>query len=134
MIRGHQLVAAPLQPLSAKLRDTASGIENRLGGGGAEADDHLGMNRVNLAHQKWRAGGNLIGLWRAIFRWAAFHHVADVDVAALQAHSLNHLCQEFSSASDKRQALRVFVRAGDRASKYKLRFGIAIAKQHFIAG
>ena len=69
----------------------------------------------------------------AIFRRAAFHDVADVDVFSLQAHRFDHLRQKFSGAADEGEALHVFIVAGAFADKNQFGFGIAVAEDDFVA-
>ena len=67
--------------------------------------DHFRLDHVNLAHQKRRAGGDFVFFRQAIFRRAAFDHVADVNVFAAQAHGFDHVRKEFSGAADEGFAL-----------------------------
>ncbi len=102
MVGGHELVAAPFQPLPAELRNPARSFQKRFRGDGAQAHDHLWPDHINLPQQIRRTRGHFIRLWRAIFRRPAFHDIADVNVFALQAHRFDHLRQQFAGAADKR--------------------------------
>ena len=109
MIGGDQFRAAEIDPLAAEARDALRGLQKRLRGAGPEATDHFRANRVELAKQIGRAGGDFVVLGQAIFRRPAFHDVADVDVLAAQTHRLDHLREQFSGAADERFALNIFV-------------------------
>src|SRR5437660_3964272 len=49
MIGGQQFSAAKFQPLAAKLGNAASGLQQSLCGGGAEAHNYLWSDNINLA-------------------------------------------------------------------------------------
>ena len=57
-------------------------FSKRLRGRPAEADDRLRRDHIELAEQIRRAGRDFVVLGLAIFRRAAFHDVADVNVFA----------------------------------------------------
>lgn len=128
MVRGHQLFATKVEPLATKLRDAAIRFEKRLRGAGAEADDCFWVDGIELPEQERRALRDLVFFRKTIFRWAAFHDVADVHVFALQTHRFNHLREKFSGAADEGKALHVFVVAGTFANENKLGFGIAVGE------
>jgi len=133
MVRGEQFSAAKFEPLAAELGNAAIGLEQRFCGSGAEADDDFGSDGVDLPHEEWRAGPHFIFFGLAVFWRAALHHVADVDVFALQAHGFDHLREQFSCSPDERQSLSVFIGAGAFANKNQLGFGISIAEDNFVA-
>ena len=133
MIRGHQLSSAKFEPLSTKLRDATIGFQQGLRCDGPEADDYFGRDGINLAQQKRRARSDFVFLGGTIFRRAAFHDVADVDVFPLQAHCFDHLGEKFSGAADKREALHVFVVSGAFADENEVSFGITVAENNFVA-
>jgi hypothetical protein len=133
VVRGHQFSAAKFEPLSAELGNAAVCFENGLRGGAAQADDYFGGDGVNLAQQEWRALADFIFFWSAIFRRAAFHDVADVDIISLQAHGFDHLRQKFSGTANERESLHVFVVTRTFAYEHKFGFGIAIAENYFVA-
>src|SRR5439155_9917487 len=92
MIGGQQFSSAKFQPLAAKLRDAAIGLQQRFGGSGAEAHNYLWSDDVNLTQEKWRASLDFVFFRLTVLRWPALHDVADIDVIALQAHGFDHLC------------------------------------------
>ena len=106
---------------------------NGLRGGASQADDHFGSDGVDLAQQEWRAVADFVFFRSAIFRRAALHDVADVDVFALQAHGFDHLREKFSGAADERKTLHVFIVAGAFADENQFGFGIAVAEDDFVA-
>jgi len=133
MVSGHQFFAAKIEPLAAELRHTAIGLKQSFRGGGAEADDDFGVDDVKLAQKKRRTSANFILFRQAIVGRAALHHVADVDVFALQAHGFDHLRQKFTRSTDEWKTLGVFVGTGAFADKNQLRFGISIAENNGMA-
>jgi hypothetical protein len=133
MVSGHQFSAAEIEPLTAELGDPVSGLQDGLGGSGAKADNDFGSDGVNLSRKKRRTLPHFVFLGLAIFRRAAFHDVADVDVFALQTHGFNHLGEQFSGAAYERKALHIFVVAGTLADENQFRFGVAVAKDDIVA-
>ena len=105
------------EPFAAEGGDGAIGVEQHLGGSGAQANDYFGADGVDLADQERGAGGDFVALGHAIFWGAAFDYVADVDIGALQAHGFDHLGEEFAGAANEGEALDVFVVAGAFAYK-----------------
>src|SRR5580658_3677571 len=78
----------------------------------SQAANYFRPDHVNLAEKKRRAGRDFILFRKAIFRRAAFHHVADVNIFAAQAHGFDHLREQFSCTADERLAFDIFVVAG----------------------
>ena len=130
MIRRQKRHAAKIEPLSPQSRDGLFRSEQGLEGDGAEANNHFRPNYVELAKEKGRAGLNFVGLGRAIFWWAAFHHIADVNVVAAQAHGLDHLRKKFSRAADERQTLDIFIATRALTNENKLRARVARAEDN----
>ena len=99
----------------------------------SETDDYFGRDGVNLAQQEWRALAYFIFFGSAIFRRAALHDVANVNVFSLQAHRFDHLREKFSGAADERETLHVFIVAGAFADENQFGFWIAVAENNFVA-
>src|SRR5439155_6230224 len=116
------------EPLSAELGNAAIGFQEHFCGDRAETHNDFGRDDIDLAQKKWRASGDFVFFGRAIFRWTAFHDVANVDVFALQAHGFDHLREKFPSTADKRKALGIFVRARTFSNKNELGLGISVAE------
>jgi hypothetical protein len=133
MICGHEFSAAKIEPLAAKMRYAAIRFEQRLGGAGAEANDHLRRDDVELSQQEWRAGLDFVGFRQAVFRRATFYDVTDVNVFSLQAHRFDHLGEQFSSAADEGKTLCVFVTAGALTDEHEIRLGIPVAEDEFVS-
>src|SRR3989442_15984239 len=91
------------------------------------------MDGVELSKQKGRAGGDFISLRRAILRRAALHHVADVNIFSRKAHRLDHLCEQFTGPADKREALRIFIRARALADENQFRARTAVAEDDCVS-
>src|SRR5262249_37749371 len=95
--------------------------------------DHFGLDGVELTEKKRRAGGDFVGLGLTIAGRTALDHVADVHVAALEAHGFDHLREELSGASDKGQSLCVFIGSGTLTDENQLRFPTSVAEHDLVA-
>ncbi len=73
--------------MPARFGDAFFGVEKSLHRGCAQHANGFGLNRHQLAEQKLSADFHFIGLRRAVFRRPAFHHIADVDVGALELNA-----------------------------------------------
>ena len=131
VIGGQDAGAAVIEPLAAEARDGLRSSKNILRGGAAQANDYFGRDGVDLADQERRTGGSLIFFGLAIFWRTAFDDVGDVDVWAEQAHSFDHLGEEFAGAADERLTGQIFVAARALADEHQLGFGIASAENNF---
>jgi hypothetical protein len=100
----------------------------------SQAANYFRPDHVNLAEKKRRAGRDFILFRKAIFRRAAFHHVADVNIFAAQAHGFDHLREQFSCTADERLAFDIFVVAGTFAHEDQFRFHAADAENNMGAG
>ncbi len=102
-------------PFSAQTGHAFFGAEQRLGRGASQRADGFRLDRLQLAEKKLAADLHLVGFRRAVFRRAALHHVADVNIGAFQRDAFfsgcpfNHLRQKLSGSADERQPLRVLV-------------------------
>ncbi len=67
-----------------------------------------------------RAGLDLVGLWIAVARGAALHHVADVDLLAGEPDLAEHAVQQLSGRAHERLALLVLVEARPLADEHQL--------------
>src|SRR5580704_648080 len=139
MVGDHQLNVAPFVPFPAHPRHAFRGAEQSLGGGGAQCANGLGFDRLQLPVKELSANFHLVGLRRAILWRPALHHVADVDVGALdrnaflRGRTLNHLREKLSRASHKRQALLIFIGSGTFTNKYQPGFLVARPEYDFMA-
>src|SRR5436305_14400405 len=102
MIRNHYRYVIPLMPLTPELGDPFLWIEQRLHGRGTKGADGSGLYRHELAEQELSARLHLIRKGRTVFRGAAFHDVADIDLRARERNALfrrgivNHLGQQLT--------------------------------------
>src|SRR5712664_3106374 len=62
MIRCQQFSSAEFQPLSAKLRNSAVGLQQRFRGNRTEADNYFRSDGIDLPQKKWRTGADFIFL------------------------------------------------------------------------
>src|SRR5437016_610419 len=132
VIGRQQFSSAKFQPLSAKLRNPAIGLEQSLCRDGTQADNHFGSDDINLAPKKRRAGAYFVLFRLAILRRPALHHIADVHVFPLQSHRFYYLRQQSSRAPDEWQSLGVFISARAFAHKDQLGPGISVAENNFV--
>src|SRR5215472_8608434 len=133
MIGGHEFAGAKVEPLAAKLRDSAIGFQERLGRDRSEANNDFGRDDVELAQKKGRAGADFVFFGRAILWRAAFDDVADVNVFALQAHGFDHLREKFSGATNKRESLGIFVGARTFSHENEFGFCVSVAEDNCVA-
>src|ERR1022692_1358580 len=110
------------------------GAEQRARRRRAEYHNRARLNRGDLAREKRRAGFHLVALGRAILWWPAFYYVADINIrpAKRDAHAfgtlVDHLGEELSRASHKRQPLRIFISARPFTDKNHFRLRIPTTK------
>ena len=133
MVGGQHFVTAEVHPLSPEMRNAAVCLQQRLRSGCAETHNHFRLKHIQLAKQKWRAFRYFVRLRLTISGRAALHDVADIDITTVEAHRFNHLREKFSGATDKRQSLRIFIRAWAFAHKNELCFSASIAEHNFVA-
>ena len=118
---------------------TPSSAEQRLGRGGAQRADRFGTNREELTVQKLPADFHFVGLRRAILRRPALHHIADVDVGALdrdaflRRRAFDHLREQLSGAADERKALLIFIGAGAFADEHQPGLLVARSEDDLVA-
>src|SRR6185437_3595361 len=93
-----------------------------------QRDNHLWPHNINLPQQKLRAGARLHKLRRPIPRWPALHDIRDVNLFALQPHRRNHIIQQLPRLADKRQPLRIFIRAWSLTHKHQRCVRITVCK------
>src|ERR1700691_1203467 len=125
MVCGDKFRAAEIEPLAAEAGNALGCLQQRLGGAASQAANHFRANHINLSKKEWRASRDFIFLRQAIFRRAAFHHVADVNILAAQPHRFDHLREQFPRAADEGLAFDVFIAAGTLADENHLRFHAA---------
>src|SRR5581483_3944886 len=128
MVCSDQLCAAEIEPFAAETRNPLSGLQQGLRGASAEGANHFWVDDAELSEKERRAGGDLVLFRQAIFWRAAFHHVADVNIFALEAHGFDHLREQLASAADEWFALKIFVVAGALADEDEFGFRIADAE------
>jgi hypothetical protein len=108
-------------------------LQQSLKRGCTEAHNYFRLDGIELAKQERRAGSDFVRFGLPITGRAALDYIADVNVAALQAHGFDHLREKFSCSADEGQALRVFIGAGTFTYKHKLSFRISVAEDNFVA-
>src|ERR1700735_3226007 len=125
MVCGNQFRAAEVKPLAPEPRDTLGRLQKRLRSATPEAANYFRPDYINLPEEKRRASCDFVFFRQAVFRRAAFHYVADVNVFSAQSHRLDHLRKKFSSAAHERLAFNIFIAARPFADENQLRFHAA---------
>ena len=97
------------------------GLQQRLGRKGAQRDDDLRLDAVDLLEEERLARLDLVGLGIAVFRRTALDHVGDVHVVAPEANRLDDLGEQLTGAPDKRDPLDVFVGSWRFAHEHQVR-------------
>ena len=111
------------------MRNPARGLQQRLRRARAEGHDHFRIDHIQLTQQKRRARFDFIGLGQSIFRRAAFHDVADVNVFALQVPSLRSSASAIFPRAPRTASPACLRRAlGLRPRKPDFAFGLPSAK------
>jgi hypothetical protein len=128
------LGVAKAMEASSQLTDGDRGIEQVLGGHGAEAADKFWLNDRQLPLEEIATVGGFRGGWIPITGRTALQDVENVHILAPQRAGFDDLVEQLTGAADKRFALPVFIRArglaqehepGQRIphAKYRLRTG-----------
>src|SRR5436190_1338734 len=128
----NQLGAAEIEDAAAQARDRVVAPEQRLRGERAERHDHARADGVDLLEEERLARRDLVRLGIAVPRRAAFDHVGDVDLIALEIDRQDHLRQELTGLADKRDPLLVFVRARRLTDEHQVRVGVADAEHDLL--
>ncbi len=126
MERRHQERAPVLVEPSPQRGDRRLAPQERPRREGAERDDHLRADDLDLPEQESLAGRDLLRLRVAVPGRTALDDVRDVDLlaaelAAADDHRLDHLRQELARPPDERQSLGVLVGPGPLADEHQRR-------------
>ena len=130
----HDGDAFECAPLSAGLADGEGFGDEAADGGGAKADDQLGLDDGDLPLEIGQAAGHLVGRGDAVAGGAALDDVADEDLLAGVAHGGDHLGEELSGAADEGEALFVFIGAGAFADEHDVGVDGALSGHGVLAG
>ncbi len=122
------LRAADGMELAAQGGEGLLDAEQVEGGGGAEGDDDLGLDDVDLPDEELGAGVGLDGLGGAVGGGAALDDVGDVDLLAPEAHGGDHVVEELAAFADEGEALEVLVGAGAFADEHEAGVGVAVGE------
>src|SRR4030067_1002059 len=108
MVGGENLDPLKVKDPPAERSNFGICLKKRLGSKSPQGTDDVGLNGLDLLHQKRRTTPDLIGLWVPILRRAAFDDIGDVDLLSLEMNGLNDLGQKLPRLSDKRSSLNIF--------------------------
>ena len=103
-------------------------FQERLGGPVSQRTDQFRPDHLNLLHQEWLAGINLINLGVAIIRRSAFDDVRNVDFVPREPGRLQEIVQELSRCADKRFSLLIFMKPRRLADEHDACMRIAHTK------
>src|SRR5947207_4218578 len=116
-------------------------MDEGVGGGTPQADDHQRLDDLELPVEPERTGAHLFDRWLAILdasgveeAGAALDDVADVDVLAAHAVGRQTLIQKSARAAHERPAGGVLMLARPLAHKNQRRFGISLSKDDLVSG
>ena len=118
-----RLVEAPEEPA-----DGLFGVQQRPRGEGPQAADVFGLNDLQLAFVEALAVGDLVVGRIAVLRRAAFEHVQNEDVFALQSTGFDDLVQQLTSSAYEGLALPVLIGPRSLAEEADARLGIPDAE------
>src|ERR1700733_8311616 len=139
MVSDHQLNVVPVVPFSAQPRHAFGSPEQRFRRGATERTDRLWFDSLKLPVKELPADLHFVGLRRAILRGPALHHVADINVGALDREALfrplafDHLREQLSRAADEWQTLLIFIGAWALTNKHQPRLLVARSEHNLIA-
>ena len=128
MVRGHQGNALVVVILIAQAAHGLVAAEQGLRGKAAQGADDAGLDDFDLALEIRLALLDLIGLGVSVIGRAALEYVADINLVAGQAHSLDDLGQQLPGFPHKGLARAVFFRSWGFADEHDAGRGIAAAK------
>src|SRR5579872_388953 len=138
--RGRVAREARFEPLAALLHQPESAANDRVGRGRSQAQDDVGLHDVDRLLQPRRAGGGLLGRWRAVAQPARIQHagsapdhVADKNVLAEDAVLTEALVQQRAGPADEWAPRRILVLARPFADEHQGRFRVALAEDYRIA-
>src|SRR5207245_3790161 len=128
MDRSERLGPPVVVETAANLEHAFLKAQQSLDGRSSQAADEPRPDCLNLTEEKRRAALDFVPLRSAVAGRAAFYHVADVDVLALDADRLEHSVQELACRPDKRDSLLIFIGAGPFADENKVRVRAPLTK------
>src|ERR1700730_13240982 len=124
-----------IDKFAAMLRDAKILAEKRLGGGGAEADNHFGMNSSDLGIKPRAARGDFGGIGFFVdaafspgLPFEMFHGIGDVNFFAVDSGFDERVVEKLAGGADERFAGQVFLIAGLLADEHQLAMGGAFAE------
>jgi hypothetical protein len=116
---GHHPGKGRIQQFAAVPCDAKFASEQRLRGGGPEADDHLGLQHLDFGFKPRTASRDFhgVGLFvdaplAAGFPLEVLYRIRDVDFAAIDARFDKSAIEQLSGRADERLALKIFLVAG----------------------
>ena len=125
MVGNDNLHAAPVMELAAQSSDRRGGIQECRGRDGAETDNELGANNLELSFEEWPTILCFLGRRIAISWRPTAQHVHDVHVFALHLARFDDFGQQLTSFANERFALAIFVRSRGFAEKHQACIRIA---------
>ena len=117
-----------VEPFSAGLHDAVAGRQQRLRRGIAERHQHVRVHELDLPLDEWQADLRLLRRRGAVAGRPPWNDIGDVSLAAVEPDCRDHPIEQFSGASDERQALDVLVAPGRFADEHDAGLRIAVGK------
>src|SRR5258708_2488830 len=127
MVQRHVETSAVADARAVRARDARRAGEDALQRVAAQQQDDVGPDQLDLRVEEVGARFHLLGQRIAVARRAALEHVADVEVAALEADSFQQLCQQLPRRADEGLAHAVLGLAGGLPRRHDPRRHRAIA-------
>ena len=122
------------KPAPARLGDAFLDAEQGLRRWAAEADENVGIGKLDLPQNERQADLRFLRRRRAIAGRPPRHDVGDVDRRAVEADRRQHAVEQFAGAADERQALDVLVAAGCFADEHHARLRVAVGEDKLAGG
>lgn len=122
-----------LKMLTAHFGDRHFLVQKRLGRKIAQGANHAGLDHLDLFPEIRQTGIDLVRLGVSVLRRAAFDHIGDIDVFALQADAAQEIRKQFPGRANEGPVLKVFILAGRLADEHDLGIGVAFAEHDMCA-
>jgi len=86
----------------------------------AERSNHHGVQKSELPLKEWRTGGDLLGCWVTVLRWAALHHIEYEYILSRTPSEPEEEIEKLSGCPNERSTDCIFARTRSLSDKEQL--------------
>ena len=115
-------------PLAAEAGDALGGVQQQLGGGTADGEDHPGADGKDLLLEVVAAGAGLLGRGGPVVGRAALDDVGDVHRVPGQAHRGDLFVEQFAGPPDEGPTGAILVGPRALADDHECGIGVTLAE------